>query len=391
MRPSSRWTYGLWSTRRVLSGVACGVLALGGIGVIFSSPAWAPPFPIHPLTVGNTYVVNTTADGTGVGGCSTGGSCSFRQAVDQYDIDTSLAPSPYLHFIDRGDQITFATTPTCIPNQLNLCGDPIYDIATYGTVVFDNPNGVPVTVTGNGQSITKIDGGGGGDLEILDTGAASVTLSNLTMYGGNSDPSTCGGGIYNDGGNVTVDDSTIQDNLATENGGGICNLDGTFNLNDSLVSSNGTFENGDGGGIYNSGGVFQINGSTISSNGQGDPFEADNGGGIYNSATLGTNAWLFGTTVAGNLAGIDGGGIYNGNFLEVIEGSTVSGNTADTLGGGVYNLCNAFYPGGGVGVTGNTPDNVYQQPCSTFPGVPPGFPGFPGFPQGIGGLSNPVP
>lgn len=49
MRPSPRWTYRLRrSTGLWLSGVACGVLALGGIGVIFSSPAWAPPFPPSP-------------------------------------------------------------------------------------------------------------------------------------------------------------------------------------------------------------------------------------------------------------------------------------------------------------------------------------------------------
>ena len=121
MRPSSRWTYGLGSSTRLwLSGVACGVLALGGVGVgvIFSSPAAAgpfPTFPTHPLTVGNTYVVTTPDDGGGVGDCLSGGSCTFRQAVDQYDMDKGVAPSPFLHVINQ-DRIIFAP---CVPLNRN--------------------------------------------------------------------------------------------------------------------------------------------------------------------------------------------------------------------------------------------------------------------------------
>ena len=91
-----------------------------------------------------------------------------------------------------------------------------------------------------------------------------------------------------------------------------------------------------------SGGLLQINGSLISDN----QAVGLNGAGIYNAAIGGTSAWLFsGTSVIDNLAGTDGGGIYNRNFLEVLQ-SEVAGNTA-FQGGGVYNACNAFYPAGG--------------------------------------------
>jgi hypothetical protein len=364
--------------------------------VIFSSPAAAQPFPtfpFHPITAGNTYVVNTTADPSGPGGCSSTpeGECSFRQAVDSYDQDKGVGFSPYLHVINQ-DQITFAP---CVPSQETICPSSlVYNILTDGYVVFDNPYGVSVTVTGNGQAVTIIQGGEAcssecfADLQILGISAASVTLSDLTIEDGYAPQ--CGGGILNSGGTVTVNDSTIKDNQTlpglSQNGGGICNLNGTFNLNDSNVLGNIAYENG--GGIYNSGGVLQITGSLISDNQAGD------GAGIYNAAVGGTSAWLFsGTSVIDNLAGTgDGGGIYNGNFLEVLQ-SEVAGNTA-FQGGGVFNACGAFYPGGGAGVTGNTPDNVYQQTCSSFP-LPPGlvFPGFPlgsGFPPGIGSI-DPVP
>jgi len=282
--------------------------------------------------------------------------CSFRQAVDQYDLDAGVGPSPFLHFFNQ-DQITFAATPC---GQLQLCNDPLYNIAIYGNVVFDNPNGVSLTVTGNGQAVTQIDGGGSADLHILD--AAPVTFSDLTMFDGYS--SDCGGGILNNGGTVTVNGSTLIDNTAVSDGAGICNLNGTVNLNEATVIGNNNPEPAeDGGGIYNAGGDLQINGSTIEDNGAGIA-----GGGIYNAEVGGTQAWLFGTTV--------------------------EENTAGTYGGGVYNACGSFYFGAtGDAVINNAPDNFYQQPCSSFPGFPPGFvfPGLPpGFPPGIG-LIDPVP
>jgi len=135
---------------------------LGGIGVIFSSPAAAQPFPtfpFHPITVGNTYVVNTTTDPSRPGGCSSTpeGECSFRQAVAQYDSDTGVAPSPYLHVINQ-DQITFSSTPTNGGPSVVQGGDPVYNIDN-GPVIFDNANGVSATATGNGQRVTQIDGG----------------------------------------------------------------------------------------------------------------------------------------------------------------------------------------------------------------------------------------
>jgi len=319
--------------------------------------------------------------------------CSFRQAVDSYDQDKGVGFSPYLLLVTDQDQITFSR-PCVIQEQ--LCEPPfVYNILTDGNVIFDNPYGVSVTVTGNGQAVTIIQGGEAcssecfADLQIDGGyGVGAVTLSDLTMEDGFSPQ--CGGGILNDGGTVTVNDTTIYDNQTlpglSQNGGGICNLNGTFNLNDSNVLGNVAYENG--GGIYNSGGVLQITGSLISDN----QAVGLDGAGIYNAAVGGTSAWLVGgTSVIDNLAGTDGGGIYNGNFLEVLQ-SEVGGNTA-FQGGGVFNACGAFYPGGGVGVTGNTPDNVYQQQCSSFP-LPPGlvlpFPTGSGLPPGIGSI-DPVP
>ena len=325
----SHGSYGLprfRSTRLWLAGVACGVLSMGGIGVLFASPAWAPPFSPNPITVGNTYVVNTTVDGTGVGACSTGGLCSFRQAVNQYDLDVGMPSSPFLHVINE-DQITFSTTITSC-GQLQICNgvDPVFDISEYGPVIFDNPNGVSVTVTGNGVTGTEglgpapadeINGGGSADLEIRSISNAPVTLSDLTITDGSAPPppgasspaSYCGGGILNEGGTVTVNDSNVYANTAGVQGAGICNLNGTFNLNDSTVWANTITPTGpgaDGGGIYN--GMFSnlyVNDSNIYANGDGNAGSGLDGGGIYNAQS---RVQLFSSSVEANGAGNDGGG-----------------------------------------------------------------------------------
>ena len=230
---------------------------------------------------------------------------------------------------------------------------------TDGYVVFDNPNGVSVTVTGNGVTSSElpftttdlINGGGSADLQILGISAASVTFSDLTIENGlssnhpieNGNSSNCGGGIFNVGGTVTVNDSNIEDSVGESNGGGICNLNGTVNLNDSSVLSNATGESGNGGGIYNSGGVLQINGSLIIDNGAGI-----DGAGIYNAALGGTSAWLFsGTSVIDNLAGTDGGGIYNGNFLEVLPDSEVRATPPGLMEAGSTTCVTPSTPAGG--------------------------------------------
>jgi hypothetical protein len=68
-----------------------------------------------------------------------------------------------------------------------------------------------------------------------------------------------------------------------------------------------------------------VSGSTLSGNGA-----RDEGGGIFNSdtATVGLpTATVSGSTLSGNFAH-DGGGIFNGGHLTVKDKSTVSGNHA---------------------------------------------------------------
>jgi hypothetical protein len=186
-----------------------------------------------------------------------------------------------------------------------------------------------VTITGSGSQVhlksltithhTANTGGG-----ILNAGGV-VTLDRSTV---SANASNTGGGIYNtSGGNLTLNGSTVRDNTAVLGGGGIYNGSGsTVALNRSNVSHNGAPAGG--GGILNLG-TLTLQDSTVSDN------TATNGGGINNVGT----ANLFRSTVKDNYAVQTGGGIFNnGGGSVTLDHSTVLRNRAiHGTGGGIDN------------------------------------------------------
>jgi hypothetical protein len=100
---------------------------------------------------------------------------------------------------------------------------------------------------------------------------------------------------------------------------------GTVMVSNSTLSGNSADLNG--GGIDNEGGMVTVSNSILSDN------SAHFGGGIYND--LGT-VTIQESTLSGNIAANFGGGIYNatsGNLM-IESNSTVVGNSPDDL----YNL-----------------------------------------------------
>ncbi len=389
-------------------------------------------FKTMTSSAAHSYVVNTTADGTEVGACSTGGSCTLRQAIDQYNSDTTGA-----------DTITFSVST---PATFNISAD--------GTLSISNTNGVPLTITGAGTTNTIIDGGesvevlsvgGPGAVTITGVtiqhgsntvygagiltsgGAANLTLDNVDVsnnQGVKTSPSTAapaGAGIFNGGGTLTLNDSTVSGNTVTGtdptgtvggSGAGIYNDGGTLTLNDSTVSGNtvyGTVAGGGGGGIFSALGTVALTNSIVSDN------TAPEGGGIYSSATSltsqnstvtnndattfggggieigGGTANLQSTAITGNTAtgsngggvlnygnltltsasvtgnaAVNGGGDYTASGTLTLDNSTVSTNTASVHGGGIYEA------GGTTSLTStsvvnNTPDNIYPPSVPVSP------------------------
>jgi hypothetical protein len=160
------------------------------------------------------------------------------------------------------------------------------------------------------RDANKIDGPFPGD----------VTIAN-TIISDNSEH-----GIYNNGGYVTILNSTLTGNSAGQasEGGGISI--GSFKTPGGVIVINSTISgnaaSGGGGGIAISyGGVTLVN-STISGN------SADAGGGIS------SNGWVQVTnsTISGNSAGKIGGGIASSGGVQLTN-STISGNAAGSAGG----------------------------------------------------------
>jgi hypothetical protein len=205
------------------------------------------------------------------------------------------------------------------------------------SALFDTPQ--TITLTGgalalNGTATTTIQGpganllavSGGGKSGVFAVDSAPALISGLTITGGSAG---VGGGVRNDGGNVTLSNVAVRGNAATGQGGGVATRSGgTTNLVASLVSGN-TAASG-GGGLLNQGGTLSLTNSTVT----GNTAATGSGGGLASSAGMTT---LINVTVTANTAGTAGGvGVAGGSatltntIVAANTGGDVSGNyTAD--------------------------------------------------------------
>ncbi|MEW6359460.1 MAG: choice-of-anchor Q domain-containing protein, partial [Planctomycetota bacterium] len=238
-----------------------------------------------------------------------------------------------------GGTITLTLGQLAISDGVTITGLGAANLAVSGndaSRIFnvDDGTGAQIAVTLSGLTLTNGNTAGG-------FGGAIWSQENLTIQAcvitGNS-ASQLGGGIYNGGGTVTVNSSTISGNTAVGffdgRGGGIFNDHGTLTVNSSTISGNtaaGFMANGNGGGICTWDGTLTVNSSTISGNTVGW-----SGGGIFiDSGTVTVNS----STISGNTADLDGGGILIDSGTVTVNSSTISGNTAGFFnGGGVYIL-----------------------------------------------------
>jgi hypothetical protein len=204
---------------------------------------------------------------------------------------------------------------------------------------------------------------GGGGI----SNAGTLTVSDCVLT---NNQARYGGGIYNynaDGGLVTITHSMLKYNNATYStsgiptlGGGIYNNGGTVSLTDSTLSGSssagGTSLAGgtvsEGGDICNTGTMTvtrsTLSGNSVSALSRGSATSA--GGAVYNSGELNiTNSTIYGNSVSvtalfsSSSGNSSGGGIYNTGVLTLVS-TTLSGNSASNRGPGSSS-------GGGVSTT----------------------------------------
>lgn len=292
-----------------------------------------------------TIVVNTKTDPTGTNGCLTGGTCSLRDAV-------AAASS--------GDTIQLGGTAGS-PNDYQL---------TQGTDIQVGTS-LSLTIEGAGVDATSIDGSqnfGSNQYDalarILRINGGTITIEDLTFTGGvDEEDENCsdgcdsidangGGALFNDGGDVTLDDVAFSDNSGsgTPLGGAVSNGSGTLGMTDVSFTDDVA---------ANAGGLF-VRGGTVTGNGvtfDGDETTCCDGGAAY---LYGGSVTLTNTTVVDS-SGLDGtAAIWNGDGTLKLDNDTFSGNGSDI----------ATDPSGATTVENTILGTGYERGACTAPGLP---------------------
>lgn len=273
-----------------------------------------PPAQASPRIV--TFGVDSTLDEPdatpGDGSCAStpSGLCTLRAAVQEAN---ALAGS---------DTIALPVgvyTLTVSGRGEDLCATGDLDILE------------SVTIQGAGTATTIIDANSL-DRAFQVFSPAAVTISELTVQAGDSGPGlgASGGGIaMASGSTLTLEDAALSGNTAGDAGGGIYSNGGELILRRTRVVAN---KAATAAGIRNAGSL-SVYDSTIADN-QATQY----GGGILNTGAL----TLEGVTVSGNTANTNAGGLYLHSAdpamgQVTISNSTISGNQAKAyMGGGIW-------------------------------------------------------
>jgi hypothetical protein len=310
-----------------------------------------------------TITVQTNGDGssdsvTGSGGTYT--AQTLREAVDFADTVSANSLIDFITDLSGGDTITLGAS-LLLSSSHNAT-----------TIQGGTSGGVNVlTVSGdNANTVFQVDSGANAairNLDIIDGHAGSGDGGGIFNDGGNLTVSAClistntaseGAGIFSSGG-LNVIASTISNDTASSYGGGVYNL-GTATLTnvtistDSVGNNEGTYGD-DGGGIYNNGdGSLSLTDCTLSGDQTtGDDPAGEYGGGIYN---LGA-ASITGGTLTLCTADKDGGAIFNKGVIGTCTLVTISTCTADRNGGAVMNAGTGSLTSSHCTISGDTADH----------------------------------
>ncbi len=231
----------------------------------------------------------------------------------------------------------------------------------------------PTLIQGQGPSETKIDGNGLDRVFSFVTFGEAVSARALTVRGGDAgavpEHTSEGGGLIAVEGKLTLRDVVIRGNEA-EFGGGISSRSTKLLIRDSTITQNAA---GEGGGVdlraYYFSPSTTVRSSTISGN------SAGKGGGILadgfhaGPGPLEPVLDVINSTVAGNMASAEGGGIMADNGATVtLDNATVVDNKADSdnvsggdaggvyqHSGAVFNLRDSILARNEVGTSGQGP------------------------------------
>lgn len=294
------------------------------------------------------FTVDTTLDTQdampGDGLCADmAGMCSLRAAIQEANalggasvIDLAPGASYGLDGMGAGEDLG-ATGDLDVSAMIRLQGmganidglglDRVFDVMPGAALWLSD-----VTLTGG--AVTDASGGAirsAGDLRLVD---AQISGSSALGVGAS------GGAVFNDAGTTLILRATLSGNASTRAGGAVEANAGQTVIGWSDLSDNTTGDGpGNGGAFHLTGaGSVAISYSTISGNVAGRE-----GGGVWNSATgfMTLDACTITDNDALGMAADDGGGgVFNDGGVLVISDSTITDNRAmmgSGSGGGVFN------------------------------------------------------
>jgi hypothetical protein len=307
--------------------------------------------------------------------------------------------------------IVTANADTANSYVINLTGASPYNLTTNVTL----SNKLGISIQGTGQAINAAPNSG----LFTVTNGANVTFQNMTLTGGNATAvtSSVGGGAIEDiGGNVTLSGVKVIGNKITGatgvngEGGGVFAQGGALTILNSSFDNNvalggagvngtkgtsnggigGSGGNGQGGAVYGISSNITILNSSFTNNsalggagGKGGTGDLNGGAGGQGGNGQGGGLWidepglqLINTTLSGNVAiggmgGNGGGGMYNGG-AGGMGGKGEGGGVYDVFSSSVGSYINdtlAFNTAiAGNGGQGGTPGGAAGKPGSAFGG-----------------------
>ncbi len=229
-----------------------------------------------------------------------------------------------------------------IANANALAGD---DTLTFDSALFGSPQTITLTtgslnaggngrviIAGGGADVLTISGNLADRVFMTTSSTADLTLYGLTVINGSA--SGNGGGVYVNGGTLTVIEAVIAGNTASASGGGVASSSGsTVRVINSSISGNTANGSAAAGGVDSAGSLTLTN-TTISGNSVSTT-NAANAGGLRQAgaadirSTTITNNSTGGSTGAGGMLVVSGTASV-GNTL--IAANANNGTTADISG-----------------------------------------------------------
>ena len=296
----------------------------GSYTVVGSAPGFSASFQL--TNVGTPFaalVVNSTSDSIAPGP----GLLSLREAIGFANTDPS-----------GNSTISFDKKVFKRPQVITLTGNQLELSNTTGTETIVGPKG-GVTINGSGASrVFQVDGG------------VTADFIGLTITGGST--SGNGGGLYNDGGSVTLTDCTVSGNSAVVGGGGVDQFSGSLTLTNCTVSDN-TASTYYGGGVRTQNGAATLTNCTISGNAVNSPLFGKGGGvDLYGTAITLTDCTISGNTATGIFA--TGGGAFIAGTMNTLTDCKITGNSTTGFDGGLNLSFGTMSTLTGCTISGNT-------------------------------------